>query len=124
MDIATLQAEYSAGQLSPKDVVESIYERVDVEGLAPVWISLVPRETAVARAQSLTSEDASKLPLYGVPFAVKDNIDVAGMPTTAACPAYSYTAAESATVVMKLEQAGAILIGKTNMVQLPTGLGG
>jgi allophanate hydrolase len=124
MDIATLQAEYSAGQLSPKDVVESIYERVDVEGLAPVWISLVPRETAVARAQSLTSEDAIKLPLYGVPFAVKDNIDVAGMPTTAACPAYSYTAAESATVVMKLEQAGAILIGKTNMDQFATGLVG
>jgi allophanate hydrolase len=64
------------------------------------------------------------LPLYGIPFAVKDNIDVAEMQTTAACPAYAYTPSESATVVARLEAAGAILIGKTNMDQFATGLVG
>src|SRR2546425_2796448 len=65
-----------------------------------------------------------RLALYGVLFAVKDNIDVAGMPTTAGCPAYAYTPASSATVVRRLEDAGAILIGKTNMDQFATGLVG
>ena len=124
MDIATLHAAYAMGHESPEGIVEAIYNRIEAEGLRPVWISLVPREHAMALAQGLSAEEKPKLPLYGIPFAVKDNIDVAGMPTTAACPAFSYTPTESATVVTRLEQAGAILIGKTNMDQFATGLVG
>jgi allophanate hydrolase len=124
MDIAALHAAYAMGHESPVGVVEAIYNRIEAEGLRPVWISIVPREKALARAKEVPAEDRSKLPLYGIPFAVKDNIDVAGMATTAACPAYSHIAVESATVVTRLEQAGAILIGKTNMDQFATGLVG
>jgi allophanate hydrolase len=124
MDIAALHAAYTAGDENPSCVVEAIYDRIDAQGLQPVWISIVPREQALARAKALESEDRSKLPLYGIPFAVKDNIDVAGIQTTAACPAYAYTPNESATVVTRLEAAGAILIGKTNMDQFATGLVG
>jgi len=124
MDIAALHATYAVGQNSPESVVSGIYEQIEAHGLGPVWISLVPRERAVARAAALAGQDRRKLPLYGIPFAVKDNIDVEGMQTTAACPAYAYTAAASATVVTRLEAAGAILIGKTNMDQFATGLVG
>ena len=77
-----------------------------------------------ARAQQAGAERERALPLYGIPFAVKDNIDVAGLPTTAACPAYGYVARASATVVQRLTDAGALVIGKTNMDQLATGLVG
>ncbi len=69
-------------------------------------------------------QDPDALPLFGVPFAVKDNIDVAGWPTTAACPAFSYTAEEDAFVVARLKAAGAVVIGKTNLDQFATGLVG
>jgi allophanate hydrolase len=124
MDIAALRSAYNTGQQTPEDVVSKIYDRIDSEGQRPIWISIVSRDHASARARELTSQDKSKLPLYGIPFAVKDNIDVVGMSTTAACPEYAYTAAESATVVTRLEAAGAILIGKTNMDQFATGLVG
>jgi allophanate hydrolase len=101
-------------------VIDEIYDRIESQPLGPVWISLVPREAARARAQSV-SPDA---PLSGMTFAVKDNIDVAGLPTTAACPAFAYTPSESAPVVRALEEAGAVLIGKTNMDQFATGLVG
>jgi allophanate hydrolase len=124
MDIAALHAAYNTGQHMPEDVVSKIYDRIESEGQRPIWISIVAREHAIVRARELASQDKSKLPLYGIPFAVKDNIDVAGMLTTAACPEYAYTADESATVVTRLEAAGAILIGKTNMDQFATGLVG
>jgi allophanate hydrolase len=124
MEIAALQSAYATAQATPEQVVAEIYDRIEREGLRPVWISLVPREQALARAAALPMQDRSKLPLFGVPFAVKDNIDVTGMPTTAACPAFAYIAAESATVVTRLEAAGAILVGKTNMDQFATGLVG
>jgi allophanate hydrolase len=77
-----------------------------------------------AELEGLDPEARSRLPLYGVPYAVKDNIDVAGMPTTAACPAFAYVPAETATVVKHLDRAGALLIGKTNLDQFATGLVG
>ena len=124
MNIAALHAAYAVGDQNPTCVVEAIYDLIEKEGLRPVWISILPREQVVARAKALEAADRSKLPLYGIPFAVKDNIDVAEMQTTAACPAFAYIPTESATVVTKLEAAGAILIGKTNMDQFATGLVG
>ena len=79
----------------------------------------------MAEAERLAAKkDAAQLPLYGVPVAVKDNIDVAGLPTTAACPAFSYTPTRDATAVARLRAAGAIMIGKTNLDQFATGLVG
>jgi allophanate hydrolase len=128
LNIEALHREYASAASTPVKVVEEIFARIEAEGLHPVWISLIPKEQVLARAHHLathlTPEERAKLPLYGIPFAVKDNIDVANHPTTAACPAYSYIPGESATVVAKLEAAGAILIGKTNMDQFATGLVG
>jgi allophanate hydrolase len=104
------------------DKVMALYDRLEATPLNPVWISLLPRERALER--TLAVENSNGLPLAGMIFAVKDNIDVAGMPTTAGCPAYAYTPPASATVVRRLEDAGAILIGKTNMDQFATGLVG
>src|SRR5207253_926995 len=75
-------------------------------------------------AEGLRPKDGSALPLFGVPVAVKDNIDVAGLPTTAACPAFSYLPSIDATAVARLRAAGAIIIGKTNLDQFATGLVG
>jgi allophanate hydrolase len=103
--------------------VEEAYARIEKLDGNPVFITLVPKEMALARARELEAS-AAALPLLGMPFAVKDNIDVAGMPTTAGCPAFSYMPARSATAVKRLLEAGAILIGKTNMDQFATGLAG
>jgi allophanate hydrolase len=125
MDIASLETAYRDGSLTPGDAIAEVYDKIARTGELPVWISLVSREQNLARAQALGSDPAARsLPLYGIPFAVKDNFDVAGMATTAACPAFSRTAAETATVVQRLLDAGAILIGKTNMDQFATGLVG
>ena len=98
------------------------------EGLNPIWISIVSRENAINRVNELLKikkEDREKYPLYGIPFAVKDNIDVVNLPTTGGCPTFAQgPVKESAPVVIKLEEAGAVLIGKTNMDQFATGLVG
>ena len=124
MDITLLHKAYASGELTVSAVVEAVYDRIAAEGERPVWISVVEREAALKRAKELEALDRATLPLYGVPFAVKDNIDVAGMATTAGCAEYTYTPETSATVVTKLEAAGAVLIGKTNMDQFATGLVG
>ena len=122
--IETLDFQAARGY-GPARIVSEVYRRIAKNSLRPVWIELVPEEQARARAAELeASPEAKHLPLYGIPFAVKDNIDVAGMPTTAGCPAYAYTAPKSASVVDRLLAAGAILIGKTNMDQFATGLVG
>jgi allophanate hydrolase len=125
VDIATLETAYRAGTLTPSALVEQIYRDIAAQGERPVWISLVPKERALLRAAALESAASpGSLPLYGIPFAVKDNFDVEGLPTTAACPAFTHQAVETATAVMRLLDAGAILIGKTNMDQFATGLVG
>jgi allophanate hydrolase len=125
MNIRSLENAYRTGSLTPSAEVARIYDEMEREGERPVWISLVSREQNLARARALEAdENARKLPLYGIPFAVKDNFDVVGMETTAACPAFAHTPARTATIVQKLLDAGAILIGKTNMDQFATGLVG
>jgi allophanate hydrolase len=125
MDIASLESAYTSGALTPSVVIAEIYDRIAREGVQPVWITLVDREANRARAFALESDLAARsLPLYGIPFAVKDNFDVMGLPTTAACPAFAHEPLKTATVVCRLLSAGAILIGKTNMDQFATGLVG
>jgi allophanate hydrolase len=89
-----------------------------------IWIARLPEATVMERARALEAEGPQGRPLWGVPFAVKDNIDVAGLPTTAACPGYTRTASSTAPAVQRLLDAGAILIGKTNLDQFATGLVG
>jgi allophanate hydrolase len=125
LNLGALRALYSSRQAKPADVVAQIYDAIAAEPLHPVWISLVPREAALSRAAALERDPlATAKPLYGVPFAIKDNIDVAGLPTTAGCPAYAYRPVGSATVVQSLLDAGAMAIGKTNLDQFATGLVG
>lgn len=122
-DLASLRTGYINGALSPVDVVRESWRRIRESGERPVWIHLIPEEESIARAEAL-GPFRDDLPLYGIPFAIKDNIDFAGAPTTAACPDYAYAPDESATVVSRLLAAGAILIGKTNLDQFATGLVG
>ncbi len=125
LDLGSLRELYKSGDAKPSDVIATVYERIAAGPLDPVWISVVPRDKAIARARKLERDPlAAVRPLYGVPFAIKDNIDLAGLPTTAACPAFSFTPGHSATVVQALIDAGAIAIGKTNMDQFATGLVG
>lgn len=119
LDISTLAAGYADGSLTPEAVLDEVYARMAERGDRPVWITLLSKDAALARLKA-----APKGPLWGIPFAVKDNIDVAGLPTTAACPDFAYTPEHSATVVERLEAAGAVLIGKTNLDQFATGLVG
>ncbi len=123
LDSARLRDVYAARAATPAEVTEAVLARAEA-GDAAIWIGGPCAERATAAARALTDRDPRDLPLYGLPFAVKDNIDVAGLPTTAACPAFAYTPAASAPVVERLESAGAILIGKTNLDQFATGLSG
>src|SRR4051812_41508530 len=120
MTIRERVAAYRAGEKSPKDELLACLRKIEAEGDRPIWISRFSEAAVLAQ---LDAADTAG-PLYGVPFAVKDNIDVAGLPTTAACPEFSYLPARHATVVERLVQAGAILLGKTNLDQIATGLVG
>ena len=108
--------------MSLVDKVAAAYDRIESESPASVWISLMPRAAVLERARQV--EQAPHLPLRGQVFGVKDSIDVAGLPTTVACPAFAYTPVDSAAVVERLEAAGAIVVGKTNLDQFATGLVG
>ena len=124
LSIGTLRRRYLEGGLTPVDLVESLWPKLSDEDAHCVWISRLTKQQLTQHAQRLLERDARSLPLYGIPFAIKDNIDLAGMPTTAACPAFAYTPAHSATVVQRLIDAGAIPLGKTNLDQFATGLVG
>jgi len=122
--VAAIVAAHRAGAASPGETVARSYRRIRDYNDPAVFISLRDEKDALAEAESLTRKDAAQLPLLGVPVAVKDNIDVLGLPTTAACPAFSYVPAHDSTAVAKLRAAGAIVIGKTNLDQFATGLVG
>ena len=122
--VAAIVAAHRAGALSPARTVARSFQRIRDHNDPAIFISLRDEAEAVAEAAALTRKDAAQLPLYGVPVAVKDNIDVLGLPTTAACPAFAYSPARDATSVERLRAAGAIVIGKTNLDQFATGLVG
>ena len=121
--IATLHDLY-AGGLTPAAAIAALYRRIAAIDDPGIFITLVAESDAVKAAEALGAFDPVAKPLWGIPFAVKDNIDVAGLPTTAACPAFAHTPDETAFAVQRLIEAGAIVIGKTNLDQFATGLVG
>lgn len=138
LDLTTLQTLYRRSAMSPVDVISRVYDRIEAyERENPhAWILLRPRNELLAEARALeqrytaagatdtASREALLPPLYGVPFAVKDSFDITGLPTTAACPSFTYIAKETAPTVTAVLGSGGMLIGKTNMDQLATGLTG
>ena len=102
LNIGSLQAHYSSGSLTPGDVIREVYRRIRTLPDNPVWIHLVPEEEAVWAAEAL--HGTASHPLFGIPFAIKDNIDAANLPTTAGCPAFSYVAEKDATTVERLKK--------------------
>ena len=124
LDLASLRIRYESGSLRPSQTVAGVLGRIARRGDDKVWIHRLPRAALEAAAAQLEQRGPQGLPLYGIPFAVKDNIDVAGHPTTAACPEFAHVPSASAAVVDALVSAGAILIGKTNLDQFATGLVG
>ena len=121
LTLAALQAAYSAGA-TPLDVVEEVLSRRAALADPAVFISVTPDDDLRRQARDLTGRPG--LPLYGIPFAVKDNIDAAGLPTTAGCAAFAYDPVDDSAVVSRLRAAGALVIGKTNLDQFATGLNG
>jgi allophanate hydrolase len=124
LDLTTLRAAYVAGEITPIALIDDVLERIASYGDPAVFIQLLSRAELLAHAARVEAIGWKNLPLYGVPFAIKDNIDLTGIPTTAACREFSSTPPASATVVEKLMAAGAIPIGKTNLDQFATGLVG
>jgi len=127
-DAGAIATAVGSGRQSAVAVAQATLDRIAAyDRIQPqVWISRFPDAQIEAMAAEVDARVAAGglLPLAGVPFAVKDNIDVAGLATTAACPAYGYEPAQSATVVRRLVDAGAIPVGKTNLDQFATGLVG
>jgi allophanate hydrolase len=124
LSIAYLQKAYLTGELTPTSLVEKIAGLIQEVDDNPIWIRALSLDEMLVYASKLETQSPDTLPLYGIPFAIKDNIDLAGIPTTAACAEYAYVPTESATVVQRLIDAGAIPVGKTNLDQFATGLVG
>ena len=120
--LSALRAAYAAG-LCPTRVVAAALERLRQVDDPGIFLHLADEAALMAEAAALGPYDPAR-PLWGVPFAVKDNIDVAGMPTTAACPAWTALPDRDAVAVARLRAAGAICLGKTNLDQFATGLVG
>ncbi len=123
--IDTLRAAYAAAETSPRRLIAELREKAAT--LNPefkLFIHLLTLEELEPYLAALDGKSPAELPLYGIPFAIKDNIDLAGIPTTAACPAFAYTPETSATIVAQLIALGAVPLGKTNLDQFATGLNG
>ncbi|WP_280564789.1 allophanate hydrolase [Chromohalobacter sp. 48-RD10] len=124
LTITALHEAYRAGELTPAMLIDQLLCNAEGVGADSTWITRLTRGQLEPYLRRLEGESPGTRPLYGIPFAIKDNIDLAGIPTTAACSAYAYTPTESAFVVQQLVQAGAIPMGKTNLDQFATGLVG
>jgi allophanate hydrolase len=122
--VAEILDTYRGGTLKPDDIVARSFARIRAHNDPAIFITLREEADVLAEARALARDGARTLPLYGIPVAIKDNIDVKGLPTTAACPAYLYRPHNDAACVARLREAGALIIGKTNMDQFATGLVG
>jgi allophanate hydrolase len=128
LDLLSLRQAYKSG-VSPVTVIVGVYGRIEthLSKTSSTFIAIVPQAAAISTAQDLLKkypDRASRPPLFGVPFSLKDNIDVAGMATTIGCPPLAHIPRISAKIYTKLVSLGAIFIGKTNMDQLATGMTG
>jgi allophanate hydrolase len=123
LDFTTLRRAYASGAATPRDVISAVYDRIASRGEDHVWIHLVPREDALAACAGVMTL-SRQAPLWGVPCAIKDNIDVPGLPSTSAFPPSRRIASTTGPAVRRLLDAGAIVIGKTNMDQFAIGLVG
>jgi allophanate hydrolase len=122
--VASIVAAHRTGVATPEQTVARSFARIRAHGDGAIFISLRDENEALAEARALAASGPAGRPLYGIPVAVKDNIDVAGLPTTAGCPAFAYQPAQDSTAVARLRAAGALVIGKTNLDQFATGLVG
>ena len=123
MTIAALRQGYLSGTINPSEVMEAILNSIG-DDPHHAWIHVLPLATIKNYVAALQDKNPADLPLYGIPFAIKDNIDLAGAPTTAGCAEYAYQPQQHASAVQRLIDAGAIPIGKTNLDQFATGLNG
>lgn len=124
ISVQGLLNHYRNGDFSARELLTHQLDLVSSFKSNPAWISFLSKEQLEPYIQRLENSDIDKLPLYGIPFAIKDNIDLADLPTTAACPDFSYVPEQSAHAVQRLIDAGAVPLGKTNMDQFATGLVG
>ena len=122
--VAEILDAYRGGAIKPEDIVARSFARIRAHNDPAIFIALREEAEVLAEARSLGKPGEKTRPLYGIPVSVKDNIDVKGLPTTAACPAYSYRPNRDAAVVARLREAGALILGKTNLDQFATGLVG
>ncbi|WP_428240786.1 allophanate hydrolase [Gynuella sp.] len=124
MGFSALRAAYQTGSATPASVMADIRERAKAYADHNIWIHLLTEAEQAVWLEALKDKDIDSHPLWGIPFAIKDNIDLAGIPTTAGCEAFAYTPELSSQVVQQLIDAGAIPVGKTNLDQFATGLNG
>ena len=122
--VAEILNAYRSGAVKPEDIVARSFARSRAHNDPAIFITLREEADVIADARALAQRADKALPLYGIPVAVKDNIDVKGLPTTAACPAYLYRPHHDAACVARLREAGALIVGKTNLDQFATGLVG
>jgi allophanate hydrolase len=122
--VSDITRAYRTGAATPAEIVARSYARLRAHNDPAIFISLRDEENALTEARTLAANGDRDLPLYGIPVAIKDNIDVRGLPTTAACPDFTYHPEADAAAVARLRRAGAIVIGKTNLDQFATGLVG
>jgi Asp-tRNA(Asn)/Glu-tRNA(Gln) amidotransferase A subunit family amidase len=121
LDIETLKSLYAKGVVTPEDVVNEVYKRLELPGADPaVWLHVFPQTEALERARKLLQtypDPTTRHPLFGIPFSIKDSIDIKGVRTTAACPEFAYVAEKDAPSYATLIEAGCIPIGKVNLVR-------
>src|SRR6187399_697859 len=124
LDFETVRRAYASGTITPRDVISAVYDRIASRGEDHVWIHLVARDDTLAACDRVMRSPSREAPLWGLPCAIKDNIEVPGLPSTSGFPPSCRVATSTGQVMQRLLDAGAIVIGKTNMDQFAIGLVG